>query len=206
MAEQMNKTSVEGAVETARRPFRVLVIVGSVRSQRMGSVILGWVSERLESERDWVVESVELADVELPAPSTLMPGGGAATALSARIAEADAFVFVTPEYNHGVPGSLKHAIDAHYREWQFKPAMIVAYGNQGGWLAAEQLRQVLAELHVVAVRRVVGLVEPWLAFDGDGSFAPSSSASGQFDVATRELRWWTNVLRTARLDQPYAGN
>src|SRR5262249_60165457 len=78
------------------------------------------------------------------------------TAWAAKIAEFDAFVFVTPEYNHSIPGALKNAIDFLFREWNHKAAGFVSYGGYAhGSRAVEHLRLVLAELHVPAGRAQV---------------------------------------------------
>ena len=96
-----------------------------------------------------------------PDDGGLRPGGSAPSPVAARIDAADAFVFVTPEYNHSYPAGLKRLIDWHYREWMFKPATVVSYGVHGGILAAEHLRGIFAELQVVTTRRFVHLSRPW---------------------------------------------
>ena len=74
-----------------------------------------------------------------------------------KVAGYDAFVFVTPEYNHGIPGQLKNALDFLYAEWNDKVAGIVCYGSNGGFRAAEQLKLTLNELQVAVVRAQVEL-------------------------------------------------
>ena len=91
-----------------------------------------------------------------------MPQRGAYTsahteAWSAKVAAADAVVFVTPQYNWGYPTALKNALDHLYREWLGKPALIVTYGSRGG-LCAGQLRQVLEGLKMATVPTMPGLV------------------------------------------------
>jgi NAD(P)H-dependent FMN reductase len=170
----------------------------------MGAVVLAWLQEKLRSESELDIDIIDLAEIELPPSADLVPGGSAIrTAIADRIESADAYVFLTPEYNHSFPASLKHAIDWHYREWNFKPAMIVSYGVSGGWLAAEQLRQVLAELHVVTARRVVGIAEPWLTMKENGQLEPSPSVVTALKVALSELSWWAHALHVARRDKPY---
>src|SRR3954447_20085763 len=74
---------------------------------------------------------------------------------AAKIGSFDAYVFVTPEYNHGISGALKNAIDYLYREWNNKAAGFVSYGSAGGVRAVEHLRLVMAELMVATVRAQV---------------------------------------------------
>ncbi|GIE32443.1 hypothetical protein Ait01nite_054880 [Actinoplanes italicus] len=149
------------------------------------------------------VDLIDCAETDLPDDGLLRPGASAGTAVSARIDAADAFVFVTPEYNHSYPAGLKRLIDWHYREWMFKPATVLSYGVQGGLLATEHLRGVLAELHVVTTRRVVGLSRPWTDLSPAG-YTPPADIAEAFDAALHELTWWASMLRTARHERPYA--
>ena len=178
------------------------VIAGSLRGERMGRVMADWAAERIAAGPGGTVDLIDLAGVALPDDELLQPGGGGGTELSERIARADGFVIVTPEYNHSYPAGLKRAIDWHYQEWMFKPATVLSYGVHGGLLAAEHLRGVFAELHVVTTRRVVGMSAPWQHLGPDG-FAPPDSAAKAFDLALDELAWWTETLRVARRDRPY---
>ncbi|MDF3293355.1 NADPH-dependent FMN reductase [Streptomyces silvisoli] len=98
----------------------------------------------------------------------------------------DAFVVVTPEYNHGFPAVLKNRIDWHYAEWRTKPVGFVSYsGVCGGLRAAEQLRQVSRELHAVAIRDVVSLHNASQQFDEAGALTdpagPSAAAESLLD-------------------------
>ena len=187
-------------------PLRVAVIAGSVRRERVGAAVLAWLHDELAKAESMKLDVLDLAEIELPPASDLVPGGSPdRTSIAERVEVADAYVFVTPEYNHSFPASLKHAIDWHYREWMFKPAMLVSYGVVGGLLAAEQLRQVLAELHVVAVRRVVGIAEPWASLTADGTLDPSPGVRAGLETAFKELTWWGHALRIARNAHPFDG-
>lgn len=175
------------------------VIAASLRGERMGRVLADWAAARMPATTDLI----DLAEVTLPDDEALRPGGGPGTEISDRIAEADAYVIVTPEYNHSYPAGLKRAIDWHYREWMFKPATILSYGVQGGLLATEHLRGVLAELHVVTTRRAVGLSTPWYDL-GPAGYTPPDGVGKAFDLAVGELTWWAETLREARRIRPYA--
>ncbi|MBQ1047074.1 NAD(P)H-dependent oxidoreductase [Micromonospora sp. C51] len=198
---------------------RVAVISGSVRKDRMGPTIARWVAAALDPAAapdpaavpdpaatvDLApVDLIDVADVELPDDSLLYPGGGPRSEVADRIAAADAFVFVTPEYNHSYPASLKRLIDWHYGEWRLKPATIVAYGVHGGYAAIEHLRGVLAELSVVTTRRALGLRAPWASLDGQGHYTPDAEFSRGLTASLAELRWWAEVLADARRDRPLA--
>ncbi|WBB50866.1 NAD(P)H-dependent oxidoreductase [Verrucosispora sp. WMMA2044] len=184
---------------------RVAVISGSVRKDRMGPTIAQWVAAALDpagAVGPAQLDLIDVAHVELPDDSLLYPGGGPKSEVADRIAAADAFVFVTPEYNHSYPASLKRLIDWHYGEWRVKPATIVAYGVHGGYAAIEHLRGVLAELSVVTTRRALGLRAPWTSLDDHGRYVPDAELSRGLTASLTELRWWAQVLADARRDRP----
>jgi NAD(P)H-dependent FMN reductase len=123
----------------------VAVIVGSVRQPRVGLAISSWFTRLAAGRGDLDVDMIDLATVDLPLAHT-RPGGNDTSHIAERLAAADAYVVVTPEYNHGFPAALKNAIDWHCREWMFKPVAFVSYGaGSGGTRAVEQLRLVFAE-------------------------------------------------------------
>ncbi|MBG0561170.1 NADPH-dependent FMN reductase [Actinoplanes aureus] len=182
-------------------PLRIAVVAASVRDQRMGRTLAEWAAFRAATDAE--VDLIDCADCVLPGDGELRPGGSSGSPVAARIDAADAFVFVTPEYNHSYPASLKRLIDWHYREWMFKPATVLSYGVQGGLLATEHLRGVFAELHMVTTRRVVGLRTPWDDL-GPAGYAPPAAVEQAYDAALHELGWWATVLRSARRDRPFA--
>ena len=94
---------------------------------------------------------------------------------SAKIASFDAYVFVTPEYNHGTSGALKNAIDFLYHEWVNKAAGFVGYGGASGVRAVENLRLVMGELQVADVRAQVGL-SLFTDFENFSVFKPAPHA------------------------------
>jgi NAD(P)H-dependent FMN reductase len=189
------------------------VIVGSVRQGRFGPVVARWFAEQAEQHGRFTVHTVDLAEVPLPLdlpplPPALQPEmdrpaemGG----LTRRIAEADAIVVVTPDYNRSFPASLKAAIDWHYTEWQAKPIGFVGYsGAGGGLLAIEQLRQVFGELHAHTVRDVVSFPRYYELFGPDGTPNDPEGPNGAAKAMLDQLTWWGSVLRDARRERPYA--
>lgn len=189
-------------IQGTSQPLKYAVLVGSVRQQRLGHLVANWAAAHASKKHQ--VDLIDLAEVELPSDSFLEPGGGPSTELTDRLAAADAFIAVTPEYNSSFPAALKRAIDWHYAEWQFKAALIVSYGVQGGWRAEAQLRMVLAELSVVATRRSLGIRSPWESATSDG-FVPGPDLNHALDAGLNELAWWAETLRSARLQRPFAG-
>ncbi|MFC8505532.1 NADPH-dependent FMN reductase [Streptomyces sp. NPDC057411] len=196
------------AVDTA--PLRVAVLVGSVREGRQGSAVTDWFLDVAGRLGGLEFDVVDLAEVDLP---LAMPGWGgqpdarAAAALaevSPRLAAADAFVVVTPEYNHSFPAALKNLIDWHHEQWHAKPVGFVSYGGLGGGLrAVEQLRTVFAELHATTVRDSVSLHGPWSGLGPDGTPRDQAVAEGAAKGMLGQLVWWGRALRAARAALPY---
>jgi NAD(P)H-dependent FMN reductase len=183
---------------------RLAVIVGSTRQGRFADTVARWFLDQARGHGGFDLDVIDLADQDLPA---IYPAGqnAAVEAFTARIEQADAFVVVTPEYNHGYPASLKQAIDLPYEQWHAKPVGFVSYGGvAGGARAVEQLRQVFAELHAVTVRDTVGLAMADQQFDADGQLADPTRANAAAKVLLDRLCWWAAALKQARATRPYA--
>ncbi|MFC0602725.1 NADPH-dependent FMN reductase [Streptomyces palmae] len=198
----MNNTT-----DSSSSPLRLAVIVGSTREGRFGPVVANWFTERARVHGDMDVDVIDLAETELPARLSHTPDPEAAAALGAlspRLAAADAFVVITPEYNHSYPASLKTAIDWFRDEWQAKPVGFVSYGGlSGGLRAVEHLRPVFAELHTVTVRETVSFHTAWNRFDENGHPLDEAGANGAAKTMLDQIAWWAQALRTARAVRPY---
>ncbi|MDT0344978.1 NADPH-dependent FMN reductase [Streptomyces litchfieldiae] len=187
------------------RPLRLAVITGSVREGRFGPTVARWFAERAAARPDLTVDVVDLAgsDAELPLHMAAPGPGGAA--LTARLDAADAFVVITPEYNHSYPAGLKNVIDWHREEWHAKPIGFVSYGGlSGGLRAVEHLRVVFAELHAVTVRDTVSFHLVWNQFDDQGRLAEPAGPEGAATAMLDQLAWWGDALRAARSTRPFA--
>lgn len=187
--------------------LKVKVIMGSTREGRNGGRVGEYIQSVAAIEADWEVEYLDLKALDLPmyadavSPSFRESLDGLPEEVkewSRKIEEADAFVIVTPEYNHGYPAPLKNAIDWLFKEWNRKPVAFVSYGALlAGGRAVEQLRQVVAELHMTSIRAQVLFPAVWEAFDTNGQPkdpATEERVRGMF----RELSWWGNALKVAR--------
>ncbi|MFI5837704.1 NADPH-dependent FMN reductase [Micromonospora sp. NPDC051300] len=184
-------------------PYLLAVITASVRPDRIGPTVTRWLLRRLDQHPAAEVDHVDLADLDLPGD---LAGGGDAEEFTERIARADAFVVVTPEYNHGYPGPLKTAIDTAYVEWRAKPLGFVSYGGtSGGLRAVEQLRGVLAELHVPTMRTGVLVPDVHAAFDARGELRRPGPAESGLAGMLGQLDWWADTLRRGRTERPYPG-
>ncbi|MEV5970877.1 NAD(P)H-dependent oxidoreductase [Streptomyces sp. NPDC051921] len=190
-------------------PLRLAVIVASNREGRFGPVVADWFAGSTAERDDFTTQVVDLADVDLPTALSHSPSPAVRAELakvSPVLADADAFVVLTPEYNHSFPAALKSLIDWHFSEWQAKPVGFVSYGGiSGGLRAVEQLRQVFAEMHAVTVRDTVSFHMAHGRFDEDGTpkdpTGPDTAAKTMLD----QLGWWARALKDAKSTRPYAG-
>lgn len=178
-----------------RTPIRIAVIVGSVRTGRFGPTAARWFAGEIDDRDDVTVDVVDLLGADLSPALDRAPAGP----LRARLAAADAFVVVTPEYNHSYPAGLKTAIDSFHAEWATKPVGFVSYGGlSGGIRAVEHLRPVFVELHGAPVRDAVSLHSFPELFGADGRPADGGAAAAAAGVLTDQLVWWGRALRDAR--------
>jgi NAD(P)H-dependent FMN reductase len=187
--------------------IRMAIIIGSTRNGRFGPTVADWFAAHARRHGNLEIDRVDLAEARLP--ETLSdhdePLPSPVRALAPRLAAADAFVVVTPEYNQSFPAPLKTALDWFYDEWKAKPVALVSYGRESGGLnAAAQLRQVFAELHAVTIRDGISLPCYWEQFAADGSW-PKATAECNTAVKTTldQLSWWALALREARTKHPY---
>ncbi|MCV0397191.1 MAG: NAD(P)H-dependent oxidoreductase [Rhizobiaceae bacterium] len=188
---------------TSQDRIRTAVIVGSTREGRFGETVARWFLARAALHGELDIDLIDLAETDLPAVITDAPPAPV-RAMTARIAEADAYVFVTPEYNHGYPASLKTALDWAREEWEAKPASFVSYGGMAGGLrSVEQLRQVLAELHVVSIRDGVSFHNCHDLFDETGALIAPAGPDAAAKAMLDQLASWAMALREARERRPY---
>ena len=183
-------------------PLRIGLIYGSIREGRFCDTVAGWARTRIERDERFSVETIDPLTFGLT-PSLPIEADPSDT-LRRRLERADAFVVVTPEYNHGYPAALKALIDSAYQQWRAKPVGFVSYGGiSGGLRAVEQLRLVFAELHAVTLRDSVSLANPWDGFDAAGRLLPEAP-NRALTTMLRHLAWWARVLREARTSRGYA--
>lgn len=192
----------------APAPLKVAVILGSNREGRFGPVIADWFLGRAARYEGIETELIDVVTARLPTALSFCPTPEEAArvaAVSARLAAADAFVVLTPEYNHSFPAPLKNLIDWHRAEWQAKPVAFVSYGGRSGGLrAVEQLRQVFAETHTVSVRDTVSFHNAGALFDDEGNHRDPADVDAAAKALLDQLVWWGNALRDARNRHPYS--
>ncbi len=196
-------------------PLKIKIIIGSTRQGRFSEKPAQFIADEAKRIPNASVEILDLRDYPMPfydnaqTPSHL---GGKYPHIvtqkwAAKIEEGDAFIIVTPEYNHGYPAVLKNALDAIYAEWGKKPVGFIGYGSVSGARAIEQLRQVVIELQMVPIKASIHLpgevyaavmkeqvpVNPEL-------FNPlrKTWAGDRIQMFLDELTWMAKALKTAR--------
>ncbi len=165
-------------------------------------------NEVAQQRRDAEFERVDIKDFDLPLlDEPIPPAAGKYTKdhtkrWAAKIGSFDGFVFVTPEYNHGICGALKNAIDFLYAEWNDKVAGFVGYGSAGGVRAVEHLRLVLAEVQVATVRNQV-MLSLRDDFEDFSEFKPRGFQAESLGQVLDQLVAWGGALRALREEAPH---
>lgn len=189
--------------------LNVKVVVGSTREGRFSELVLPWLHETAAAHEALSLEVLDLRDYDMPffdkpvSPAYVQGGdygNETVNRFGAKIAEADAVIFITPEYNRSYSAVLKNALDSVYLEWNNKPMAIVTYGSVGGARAAEQLRLVAIELQMAPIRNGVHIMAPWMLRNEDGSLKAGSleSYTDSLNGALTQLTWWAQALKAAR--------
>ncbi len=183
--------------------MKIGIILGSTRPSRNGEAVARWTVEKAKQRRDAEFELVDIADYRLPLlDEPIPPSMGQyrqphTKRWAEKIASFDAFVFVTPEYNHGTSGALKNAIDFLYAEWNNKAAGFVSYGSAGGARAVEHLRLVMAELQIADVRAQV-MFSLYHDFENYSVLKPSDHHETGLNTMLDQLIAWAGAMRTVR--------
>ena len=185
--------------------LRVAIILGSTRPERAGEAVARWVHEIAKKRNDpnTEFELIDIRDYNLPLlDEPIPPSQGQYTKehtkrWAEKVDSFDAFVFVTAEYNHGIPGALKNAIDFLYKEWNNKVAGFVAYGSAGGVRSVEQLRLVMAEIQIATVRAQVAL-SLFTDFENFTTFKPPGYHEKTLNTVFDQVISWGNAFRSMR--------
>ncbi|MBV9951414.1 MAG: NAD(P)H-dependent oxidoreductase [Acidimicrobiia bacterium] len=189
------------------------IIIGSTREGRSADQVHPWVVERARAHEAFDVEVLDLRDWPLPMfAETIQTVGDfrdptysdpIVKRWNQTIKAADAFLFITTEYNHSVPGVLKNAIDSVFVSYGFrnKPSATVSYSNSlvGGARAIEHLAHMIIEADGVPLRNTVPVGRVLQAFDEDGMpHDPMTDVS--LGIVLDDLAWWGTALQKARAD------
>jgi len=186
--------------------------MSTTREGRFGDKPAAWIRNLAAARGDMEIELLDLRDYPMPffnepaSPLWATPKNETALRWARKVAELDGFIFVTAEYNRGVPAVLKNALDYAYREFNRKPAAYVGYGSVGGARSVEQLRLINIELQMVPMRSGVhiGGADFMGMFLEGKTFADSPHLDPAARAMLDELAWWAQTLKAARTasDQP----
>jgi NAD(P)H-dependent FMN reductase len=183
----------------------LLIIIASTRPGRVGLPIGRWFEQSARDHSGFDVTVADLAEWRLPFmdepnhPRLQRYSHQHTKRWSAAVEAADAFVFVMPEYNHGINAPLKNAIDYLHNEWQRKPVAFVSYGGvAAGTRAVQMTKQIVVSLRMVPLNDAVTI--PFVAsmIDEDGDFAPTEAVQQAAGVLLTELAAMADALRPLR--------
>jgi len=183
--------------------LKIGIILGSTRPGRNGEAVAKWVLDAAKKRNDAHYELVDIKEFDLPLldeplPPLMGPGVKPHTkAWAAKIAEFDGFIFVSAEYDHGVPGALKNAIDYLFYEWNNKAAGFVSYGSAGGARAVEHLRQIMGEVMVADVRAQV-MLSLYTDFENFSVFKPAPNHEKSLGMVLDQVIAWAGALKPLR--------
>lgn len=183
--------------------LKIAIIVGSTRPGRKADAVAAWVHGIAAKRNDAEYEIVDIKDFNLPLLDEAVPPSMGqysqphTKAWAAKIAPFDAFVFVTPEYNHATSGALKNAIDFLYKEWNNKAAGFVGYGSAGGARAVENLRLIMGEMQIADVRAQV-MLSLFTDFENFTTFKPAAMHEKSVNAMLDQLVAWGGAMKTLR--------
>lgn len=191
---------------------RIQVIMGSTRQGRFVEQPANWIFEKLKQKKDVEAELIDLREWPLPFFDEPVSPSMMATMRkdyvselgkkwARKIGEADGYIMVVPEYNHGYPAVLKNAIDYVYSEWNNKPIAFVSYGGSaGGTRSVQQLRQVAIELQLIPIRNGIHVPMYWTKLDDKGVLQ-MDSYNENAEGLLNQLISWTKSLKAIREEQ-----
>jgi NAD(P)H-dependent FMN reductase len=189
--------------------YKVKVISSSVRPGRKGPVIARWITEEATNQGSFEVELLDLGEIKLPLmnepvhPRFKQYEHEYTKRWSAKIEEADAFIFVTAEYDYNYPAPLRNALEYLVLEWAFKPAGIVSYSTAyfAGIRAATSLKADLLSLRVIALAEAVNIPVLDQFIGEEGLFAPNELIKNSAAVMLAQLLRWTKGMKAIKEDK-----
>lgn len=187
---------------------KILVLLGTNRPNRNGPKVAEWFMNAAGQDPRFSFELVDLQQLNLPWLDEPIPSKVTTDYVnehtknwSKKIASADGYVIITPEYNHSYAAVLKNALDYLYYEWGQKPIAFVGYGAEYGSRAIEHLRQIAVKLKMAPMSHQVGI--NIFSQQKNGKFEPSVGNQKQLEAMLNQLHWWATALSKARAEQPY---
>lgn len=184
---------------------KLQIFIASTRPGRVGLPVAEWFAERARRHGFFEVELVDLARVNLPFmdepnhPMLRRYTHEHTRRWSASVDSADAFVFVTPEYNHSFNAPLKNAIDYLNHEWRYKPVGLVSYGGvAAGTRAVQMITPVLTALMMVPLTEAVHIPFVSQFLSEDGQIHANEVMEQAADAMLTQLGRWSEALEPQR--------
>jgi NAD(P)H-dependent FMN reductase len=185
--------------------YNLSIIIVSTRPGRKGPAVAYWFQEIAQQHKDFNVELIDLAEVNLPFldepehPRFQKYQHQHTKDWSARINKADAFIFVTPEYNYGYPATLKNALDFVYHEWSHKPVGFVSYGGMaGGTRCVQLIKPVITALRMMPIFDSVNIPFFGRYINEEGKFVADELLTKSANAMLADLLKWTKALKMMR--------
>lgn len=186
--------------------YKVKIISSTVRPGRKGTIVAKWVKKEVEKHGAFEAEVLDLGEIDLPLmnepvhPMMRQYEHEHTKAWSAKIDEADAFIFVTAEYDYSYPASLKNALEYLVHEWAYKPASIVSYslGSFAGVRAVQSLKADLLTLRTVSIAEVVNIPVLGELINDDGIFLPNEIISKSCKMMLDQLLRWSKGMKVIK--------
>ncbi|OGL21461.1 hypothetical protein A2707_05500 [Candidatus Saccharibacteria bacterium RIFCSPHIGHO2_01_FULL_45_15] len=184
----------------------IKVILGSTRPGRFGEQPAKWIMELAKSHPGAKFELVDLKEINLPLLDEPVPALMSQEYVhehtkqwSKIVDEADGFIFITPEYNSGVPAAMKNAVDYLAVEWRHKPVAFVSYGaGGGGILAVNNWRSIFAYLSLLGLADHIHFNEYYKHLDEAGNLSPSDEQTAKGHLLLKNISFWADKLRPIR--------
>lgn len=185
--------------------MKIGIVIGSIRNGRLGDNVGDWVAGLAQARGTATYEVIDLKSFDLPLlTAEVLPSAAnrqyedpRVRAWSAAIDRCDGYVFVSPEYNHGIPGAFKNAFDTLYPEWSNKAVTFVAYGAAGGVRVVEHWRGVVSNAHLYATRNQVSL-SIFTDFTADQQVKTSPRLEGDLTVCLDQLEALAGAVAVLR--------
>jgi len=185
--------------------YNLKIITSTVRPGRKGPLVAGWITEIARKHEEFNVELLDLGDIKLPLmdeanhPTMQKYEHEHTKKWSASIDEADAFIFVTAEYDFNYPAPLRNALEYLFHEWGYKAAGIVSYGGiSAGTRAANSLKADLSTFKIVPIYEAVNFPLFTQYINDEGEFVPAESAYKSAENMIKELLRWTKGLKVIK--------
>jgi NAD(P)H-dependent FMN reductase len=185
--------------------LKLHTVICSTRPGRVGPAVAHWFHDVAQRHGKFDCELIDLAEFDLPVydephhPKLQRYENEHTKRWSASVSAADAYVFVTPEYNYGPSPAFVNAIDYVFKEWNYKPCGFVSYGGVSGGLRAAQMERLIAtNVKMMPLFEGVSVQMVTRQLDTDGRFTPNESIQNSASTMLDELVRWAEGLRTIR--------